>query len=241
MQRNKGFYYAVFLTLMGIVFILVMLFLTRHGKTSVVKSGSADLSSWDFDLEGNVKLDGGWEFYWNQLIKPEEFDQARYIRTGYYKVPMYWTKYSKLGLPSKGNATYRLVIKTKGKEHTLSLKTPEIYTEYCLWINGQAVDGNGSLWKGGKKYLKPNVYTFSTSHNQVEIVLQIKNNSHINAGLGQSFLLGTPNHIYENRMGGVARDIIVMTICFLVGIYHMILYGYRRYERSLIYLAMIAM
>ena len=38
-----------------------------------VKSGILDLTNWDFSKDGPVKLDGEWEFYWNQLLQPNDF------------------------------------------------------------------------------------------------------------------------------------------------------------------------
>ena len=32
-----------------------------------------DLSAWDFNRDGIVALDGQWEFYWNRLLKLEDF------------------------------------------------------------------------------------------------------------------------------------------------------------------------
>ena len=36
-------------------------------------NGVLDLSNWDLDRDGPVDLSGEWEFYWNQLINPNEF------------------------------------------------------------------------------------------------------------------------------------------------------------------------
>ena len=48
------------------------------------KKGVMDLSHWDFEKQGNIHLDGQWEFYWNRLLTSEDFkrgikDTVRYI------------------------------------------------------------------------------------------------------------------------------------------------------------------
>jgi hypothetical protein len=47
--------------------------------------------------------------------------------------------------PSVGYGTYRLIIRTSGKDRNYALKTPEIFTEYRLWINGGLVDQHGTI------------------------------------------------------------------------------------------------
>jgi len=32
-----------------------------------------DLSSWDFKKDGTISLSGEWQFYWHQLLTPEDF------------------------------------------------------------------------------------------------------------------------------------------------------------------------
>ncbi|MCF7929564.1 MAG: GGDEF domain-containing protein [Spirochaetales bacterium] len=89
------------------------------------------------DTDGHVvKLDGEWEFYWNQLLEPEDFDrnsrenlvqpasgkdtqkQNKPSFNGYITLPGIWNGYtipdgktsSPLKLNGFGHATYRLVI-----------------------------------------------------------------------------------------------------------------------------------
>ncbi|MEW6623714.1 MAG: hypothetical protein AB1420_11430 [Bacillota bacterium] len=108
-----------------------------------------DLINWDMEANGNIKLDGNWEFYWDQLIKPGDFELPEVQLTGYYPAPLYWTRYDELNLPSKGCATYRLVVYTPKIYKNLSIKTSEIYTEYSLYINGEKIYSHGSFEEQG--------------------------------------------------------------------------------------------
>lgn len=205
------------------------------GKTAYAHNGILDLSGWDFSADGSVKLDGEWEFYFNKLIAPGEFTNTANILTGYCHVPAYWTEYQGLGLPSKGYATYRLIIETNGKEKHLSILTPEIYTEYSLWINGELIDANGSFANKNTTYLNPSKFDFQTDSSQIEIVLQVKNSLHVYAGIGQSLSLGAPSKINTERDLKTAVDLFLISICFSAGVYHLILYFYRRKGRELIF------
>jgi hypothetical protein len=86
---------------------------------------------------------------------------------GYYPVPLFWTGYKGLNLPPEGHATYRLLIKTDGKPRHYSLKTPEIFTEFRLWVNGELLDRRGTLTGQEVLFMKPSLYNFI----QIEIQL----------------------------------------------------------------------
>lgn len=202
--------------------------------------GRLDLSAWDFAGDGNVSLNGNWEFYWDRLLDPADFpapDTPAPGLTGYYPVPLYWTQYADLDLPPRGFATYRVVVQTAGDAETLSIKTPELYTEYSLWINGQLIDRHGSFAAAPPRYLHPRVYTFDASGDTLELVLQIANQAHRNAGIGQSFQIGTPDNIYSMRVNAVARDLVIFAVCFFVGCYHLILFFYQRRSIELAFFA----
>lgn len=49
-----------------------------YNKTPLVENGFIDLSDWDFDKDGNVKLDGYWEFYPNELLSPSDINNEEH-------------------------------------------------------------------------------------------------------------------------------------------------------------------
>jgi len=64
----------------------------------------------------SVKLQGEWEFYWNQLLEPQDFrDSEGKLNPEFVKIPKSWTnyKFDNVKLPNEGFATYRLVINKK--------------------------------------------------------------------------------------------------------------------------------
>jgi two-component system sensor histidine kinase ChiS len=44
-------------------------------KQPRIESGILDLRNWDFKKDGIVNLNGNWEFYWEKLLRPENFDK----------------------------------------------------------------------------------------------------------------------------------------------------------------------
>jgi len=208
-------------------------------RPAAAKKGMLDLSGIDFSRAGAVKLDGEWEFYWNRLIDPKEFNtEPPPVPDGYYPVPLFWTGYEGLDLPSRGVATYRIRVVTDDFPRVLSIRTPEIFSEYSLWINGSLVDRHGSFAGGRVRFLKPDVFSFPSHGNIVEIVLQIKNHAHGNAGIGQSFMLGAPEKIGKSHNNAVILEMILIAICLFAGFYHFVLFAFRRMEKELLYFAL---
>ena len=50
----------------------------------VAVKGAIDISNWDFEKNGNLSLNGEWEFYWNKLLTPDEINRHN---PGYINVP----------------------------------------------------------------------------------------------------------------------------------------------------------
>lgn len=224
---------------LSIVFIIIPLCSCSKKSTPenlIVNKGLANLKNWNFETSGNINLDGKWQFYWNKLLSPKDFKNSTTIKpTGYYPVPMYWTKYKGLNLPAKGYATYRLKIITNGKLQSLGLKTPEIYTEFRLWINGNLLDEHGSFTDGKVKFLQPKTYSFPSNSKTIDIVLQVKNYSHGNAGIGQSFILGNSDQIYRQRYYAIIKEMVLIGICCFAGLYHLVLFLFRKKEKNLLF------
>lgn len=204
-------------------------------KSLTANNGVINLKNWNFNVDGSINLDGKWQFYWNKLLSPQDLKNDSIKATGYYPVPMYWTKYEGLNLPAKGFATYRLKIKTNGKLQSLGIKAPEIYTEFKLWINGKLIDEHGSFTDGKVKFLNPKTYSFASNTDTIDIVIQIKNYSHGNAGIGQSFILGNSDEIYKQRYYAIIKEMVLIGICCFAGLYHLILFLFRKKEKNLLF------
>ena len=95
------------------------------------EKGILDLTQWQFEENGVIKLDGQWEFYWNQLLEPHQLKDAGIPMTGYIDVPGTWNHYNvdHKELSGYGFATYRLHFITEADER-LGLKIPRVFTSY---------------------------------------------------------------------------------------------------------------
>ncbi len=199
-------------------------------------SGFLDLSSYDLTDHRPFSLNGMWEFRWKKLLLPgdSEWDDPG-TDPAYYPVPLFWTAYEGMNLPSKGFGTYRLIIKTSGQNRNYGIKLPELFSEYRFWINGELVD---QRWDNDGKsalFLKPSYHTYHTTDRILELILQIRNNSHHNAGIGQSIMFGLETSIFRQYVSDISWEIFLIAISFFAGLYHIIIYAFRKSEKELLY------
>jgi two-component system sensor histidine kinase ChiS len=206
--------------------------------------GVLDLSGWDFAIDGNVALNGQWEFYWQQLLTPDDFagnGPAVVPRlTGYLKVPSLWA--GRLGeetLQTEGCGTYRLRVKLKPTTDTLGIKTQYIRQSHKLFVDGFLRGQSGNPGTGEHVYTSGNTpYTtfFSVQGDQLEIIVQVANYTYRpNSGIATSVYLGRQNDIIvlENRLS--RSELIVFAGLFFIGLYHICVFFYRPDNRSLGY------
>lgn len=211
-------------------------------KAENAVKGTITLSQSMLEKSRIIKLDGNWEFYWDRTYSPDDFAAGSVTKPdGYFPVPMYWTAYEKRSLPSEGKATYRLVIDNDFEGLPLSISIPEIYTEYRLYINNRVIESNGSFNNTRARFLKPQTFTFYSDTGRIEIVLNIENHNHNNAGIGQGLFLGLPEAIEKQDLFGRLTEIILVAVCFFAGSYHLILFGFRKKESELLYFGLFSL
>ena len=97
-------------------------------------------------------------------------------------------------------ATYRLSIKSDLKAIPVSISIPEIYTEYRLFINGKTVYSHGRFSDGKTHFLNPRTFTVYNDRDEIEIILNIANERHGNAGIGQSLFVITSYSIHYTKL-----------------------------------------
>ena len=87
-----------------------------------------DLSSWNWEENGIVDLNGEWEFYWGQLLEPDDFKTNNTIKPEYMNVPGEWAQ--------NGYATYRLQVRVPDINTDYNFIFSSMSSSAKLWING---------------------------------------------------------------------------------------------------------
>lgn len=206
----------------------------------VAANGVLDLTDWNWEQDGIVSLDGQWEFYWQELLTPEDFQKtSTTAKKELITVPMAWNKYVINGeqLSGDGYATYRLLINTP-KDQILGIKIPRIFTSYNFWVNGELITSNGKVainkdqmipqYLPKVKYIKPETDT-------MELVIQVANFRHRSGGILESLLIGPETQISEQRIRTLALELFLFGSLFIIGFYHLGLFIFRTKDRSTFY------
>ena len=66
--------------------------LAKKNKKEIpkAKNGIIDLNKWNFEEDGIIDLSGEWEFYWEQLLTPADFENNQNNNPEYVIVPGGW-------------------------------------------------------------------------------------------------------------------------------------------------------
>ncbi|BCJ86015.1 ATP-binding protein [Effusibacillus dendaii] len=217
------------------LFILICLFLGNvqstiamgEPKAPYAVMGKLDLSHWDFDQQGIVRLNGEWEFYWNQLLEPDDLRSPMALFSKQYAdVPNEWKVYSTgyRPLSNLGYATYRLTIEigTQDLGKTKALYIHNVATAYKLWINGELITSVGIVGKNREEMVPKNysetIY-FTPNTNRIELVMQVSNFVQRKGGLWDFIEFGNENQITRQRIKNIASELFVAGILLIMSIY----------------------
>lgn len=237
-------------------FLLIFLFSFLNPSTCQAKdrapetpakavNGVLDLSKFDFNKTDYVKLNGYWEFYWQRLLLPLDFSSpALPPKTGFFFVPQSWARYDGPGgrFKSNGYATYRLTVLLPKADQTYALNILDMATAYKMWIDGQPVPGNGIVGTSPSNS-RPQSFSqaicFKPRTKKCEIIVQVSNFSHIDAGIVRSIKLGQDRQIRKHYDLTKGIDFFVIGCIFSMGVYHFLLFCFRRKDISHFYFSLI--
>jgi len=209
-----------------------------HVSPLAVK-GVIDLTNWDFDRDGPVNLTGEYEFYWNQLINPQDFiqSQAR-LKTDFMTVPNAWNdfKYQGKSITGHGYATYRLRVLMRANTNIpLAIRTLDMSSSFDLFINGQKLASAGVVGKtaeSSKPGYCPEIIGFQSNGDLLEVVFHISNFSHRLGGAWETIRLGSKEQLQNKKELKITYDFFLFGSIFIMALYHLGLFSLIGKERS---------
>ncbi|WP_068787231.1 ATP-binding protein [Paenibacillus phocaensis] len=232
-NRNRN----IFMILLG-VGVIAFLALYYTGQANIsrshnpkVQQGVIDLTGWDFTKDGSVKLQGSWEFYWDQLLSSGMEGKL----TGYMDVPGQWNKRH---FPVFGTATYRLVIKVNPSSMMYGIRISNVQMASAVYVDGVKLGHSGRPAMTREAYVPENApYTFyfPIHGNTAEITLQAANFDFINGGITNNIHFGSMKSIGNLDRTITGMDIVVVVALGMVGLYHLGVFLKRRQDQSLLY------
>lgn len=219
----------IILPLTAILFYTSAQFFIKDSPAAV--RGRLDLSSWDFNQDGIVTLDGEWECYDGQLLTPEDFSENAALKpnlTGYTNLTISrLAKSEKESLEPKGIRTYRLLIKIKSSKEPFGLKIDNIRMSNKLYVNGIMEGYCGNPAERGHGYVPKNAaYNayFDVPGDQMEILLQTANFDYpFRNNNTYAIILGNQRDIDFQRTGIAAAELSGAVVSLFFGVYYLYL------------------
>jgi two-component system, sensor histidine kinase ChiS len=242
-KKNPWIYLLAAVAIICIVLVIVS---SKKVYQPVCNNGFLDLSNWNFDKSGNVRLDGEWEFYSDKLLTPEDFKGKTLLHRQYIKVPSRWvSKDPDISMKDDGVGTYRLKIKINKDTGELGIKTTNIRLSYKIYVDGKetGVSGNpaASRKEGYVPLNIPKAFFFSPDENShiLEIIIQVANLDYYSGGIVQSIYLGNQNDILFEYIKSIMGDILVISFLILTGIYYFAIYIKTKEDKKLVYIVVL--
>jgi signal transduction histidine kinase len=224
------------------VFILFIsfLFLVTLSKAQLAQKGFADLSNESVDMERPFKLAGEWEFYWNKLLQPEDFQNNQ--NPDYIYAPGSWHRQGNYSVC--GYATYRLRVKLRRPSSSLALYLPIINASSKIFVNGKLMDETGRVGTSRESYepqLTSTIITLPDDVSEYEIIIQVANYNYFSGGIAGYPLLDKSFELLTrvNRANGIENFFAGSLIALFI--YQIILYSLYNRGKPYLWLALICL
>jgi two-component system sensor histidine kinase ChiS len=210
-------------------------------------NGLLDLSGWNFEKDGNVTLDGQWEFYWMRLLTPADFSGGdRPDNRAFFPVPGLWGGFQLKESPYTGDGfvTYRLRIRKNSKYREMALRVGLIQTSYRIWVNGQPVGSAGIVGtepRDAQPQAEVKLYPFESTTDTIELIVQVANYFQSRGGMRGHISLGTEAQIIKHHSRMIALDLTLLGCLLFMGIYLIVLYTFRHADKSPLYFGIVCL
>ncbi len=202
-----------------------------------VAEGAIDLSGWDFDRDGSVRLDGSWEFYWNRFIDPSEVSLSP---DACVRVPSVWngTIVDGQPIPGIGFASYRATVKTSLSPGTqLGLRLFTFSSAYQIYIDNELIAQNGvpaETADDEQGEYRPQTVYFDIPDKDFTITIYVSNHTYARGGFWYSAFLGGSKQMAAMQDGIMQREAFLCGALVIVMLFFFALYLMRRELRYLL-------
>ncbi|NQX47055.1 response regulator [Paenibacillus tritici] len=187
------------------------------------RSGWADLTSCTFDDSAVYPLGGEWEFYWQELLDPQDTLPRTAEAPAYMPVPGAWsTDTEATGFSRYGYATYRLLVQLPPEVPAFALKVNNIRNASQVYVNGELLGGSGvpgERPETAKPRNHPYSLSFSGRDNLTEILIHTSNFTYSSGGIAESIRIGTPAAIDSIDQRNRTYDTLLVAGFAFIGLY----------------------
>jgi signal transduction histidine kinase len=208
----------------------------------IAVDGVLDARGWDFDQDESLALEGTWHLVWGHFLDPKIGAGDPAPAPSYDAVlPSPWNgaEIDNKKLGSTGHGTYRLrVLLSPDFDRNLAFKFRSVGTAFRFFVNGEEITAAGEVGTSNLTSLpewRPHVAVFRPTDAHLDIVVWVSNFHHRKGGLSELIYLGGIHHILSDRTKKVGLEMLVVGAIFLMGLYHLCIYGLQRRRKGALY------
>lgn len=215
--------------------IIICILNSFLATAQIAHDGILDLRSADLSKQ-SIKLDGEWEFFWDELLEPEQITKKGKI----IPFPSLWNDLEIDGkkLQRFGYATYRLKILLPQDRSYYTLHVEDMFSSFRLYVNGELVYKNGVVAKNREDYIpewKPDYIPLRHLKDTSEIVLQIANFDHRKGGINQSLEIGETDFMKDEELEILSYDLILTGSLFMGGLFLLGLFLFGHHDKAILF------
>ncbi|MFC1877101.1 7TM diverse intracellular signaling domain-containing protein [Thermodesulfobacteriota bacterium] len=245
---GSGFKKTMQFSALAVLILLCIGCVGSRTVTPLAEKGVIELSAYDILLIDTVSLDGEWEFYWNQLLTPDDFYRSEPPAiSGYMSFPGAWNRYKLQGkaIGRSGYATFRLRVLPPIDLHgELALRLGYLASSYRLWADGHQLVEGGMV--GTNRFTEtPNQHIhfakISVSGQPIELVLQISNFHWAQGGPIASITLGSEERLAAMQMLKWSLAFLCGGVMLVMGVYHLFLFCFRPQNIAPLYFGIVCL
>ena len=208
--------------------------------------GIIDLRGYNLEADGPFVLAGEWEFYWDTVVTPENYETILEETPDLYaEVPSYWDDLGEINtkITPRGVATYNLRILTDSGNESgmLALKFLNITPNADIFLDGRRIARIGevspekSLSETGNRIL---LYPLSSCGDSFNLTISISNYHNVNGGLNRPIQIGSYKEILKTRERMLTIDAIFIGGLMLMGLYQLSLFFLDGKRKAPLFMAM---
>ena len=215
-----------------------------------IQDGVIDVSEWDFEANGPIRLDGNWLFAWETFLESgENWADVKGYFTDTMKVPGGWRHHRDAGtgelFSTTGYGTYALRIAgLEGRK--LGLALPDALSAICVYTSETRPDDHHRHCRGKPGTNPADEVPYYHSYEMVELsaqrlsqrergsvvlYLEMSNFVHARGGINRTIQLYEIGQLRAATTSERERKTFALGILLCFSIYHLLIFGFRRDDK----------
>lgn len=217
----------------------------QNRNSPVPRKGILDLREYTLDKNSIYSLNGEWEFYWERLLTPENYQEVQDREPSIMvSVPSYFSNYRINGksLPGMGYGTYSLmVILPENYNSSLCFDIPVFDVAFNFYLNDRLIESNGRVGTSPEQedpMYRPSTFCYIPDGDSLRILIQVSNFHHRRGGFWKTMFMGGAGKLLDRLERQRMYSYSTIGVMFFFMIFFFIFWLFSRRDSMLLLFAL---